>query len=142
WAIFVAAAGVVAAVCVAILRPFANVIAWSAVLAILCYPVQMALVRRTGRVGLSAFLTSIIAVFACLVPLLALMGVAVNECVALAHSFPASFPHGAVARASALIARIGRPVGLDQATIASWTQQRLGDLGGGAAKSTLTIATG
>ena len=38
WAIFVAGAGIVAAVCVAILRPFANVIAWSAVLAILCYP--------------------------------------------------------------------------------------------------------
>jgi predicted PurR-regulated permease PerM len=62
WAIFVAAAGVVAAVCVAILCPFANVIAWSAVLAILCYPRQEALVRRTGRAALSACLTSIVTV--------------------------------------------------------------------------------
>ena len=59
WAIFVAAAGIVAAVCVAILRPFAHVIAWSAVLAILCCPLQEALVRRTRRVALNAFVTSI-----------------------------------------------------------------------------------
>jgi hypothetical protein len=59
---FLAAASVLAALCGAMLRPFANVIAWSAVLAILCYPLQEALVRRTGRVALSAFLTSIVTV--------------------------------------------------------------------------------
>jgi predicted PurR-regulated permease PerM len=84
WAIFVAAAGIVAALCVAILRPFASVIAWSAVLAILCYPLQEALVRRTGRVALSALLTSLVTVLVCLVPLLVLAGVAVNEYAALA----------------------------------------------------------
>ena len=40
WAVFLAAASVVAALCVAMLRPFANVIAWPAILAILCYPLQ------------------------------------------------------------------------------------------------------
>jgi predicted PurR-regulated permease PerM len=94
WAIFVAAAGSVAAVCVAILRPFANVIAWSAVFAILGYPLQEALVRRTRRVALSALLTSLITVLVCLVPLLVLAGVAVNEYAALA---PRSFQDGAFA---------------------------------------------
>jgi len=142
WAIFVAAAGIVAAVCVAILRPFTNVIAWSAVLAILCYPLQEALVRRTGRVALSAFLTSTVTVLVCLVPLLVLAGVAVNECVALAHSFPRPFQDGAVTRASALIARITRPVGLGEATVVTWLEQRLGDVARGAGHFDITIATG
>ena len=87
-----AAAGTCAAVCVAILRPFAHVIAWSAVLAILCYPLQEALVRRTRRVALSALLTSLTTVLVCLVPLLVLAGVAVSEYAAFA---PRSCQHGA-----------------------------------------------
>jgi predicted PurR-regulated permease PerM len=142
WAIFVAAAGIVAAVCVAILRPFANVIAWSAVLAIVCYPLQEALVRRTGRVALSAFLTSIVAVAVWLVPLLVLAGVAVNECIAFAHSLSHSFQDGAVTRASALIARITRPVGLGEPAIAAWVDQRLSGVARGAGQYTITIATG
>ena len=70
WAIFAAAAGIVAAVCVAILRPFAHVIAWAATRAILSDPLQQKLVERTGRVAVSALLTSVVAVLACLVPLL------------------------------------------------------------------------
>lgn len=35
WAIFATAAGIVAVICAAILRPFAHVIAWAATLAIL-----------------------------------------------------------------------------------------------------------
>jgi hypothetical protein len=40
WAIFIAAAVIVAGLCVAILRPFAHVIAWAATLAIVCDPLQ------------------------------------------------------------------------------------------------------
>jgi predicted PurR-regulated permease PerM len=142
WAIFVAAAGIVAAVCAAILRPFANVIAWSAVLAILCYPLQEALVRRTGRAALSAFLTSIITVLVCLVSLLVLAGVAVNECVALAHSFPRTLQDGAVTRASALIARMTGPIGLGESAVVTWVEERLSDMARGAGQYTITIATG
>ena len=142
WAIFAAAAGIIAAVCAAILRPFASVIAWSAVLAILCYPLQDALVRRTGRVALSAFLTSIITVFVCLVPLLVLAGVAVNECVALFHSFPRSLPDGAVTRASALIERMTGPIGPGESTVVTWVEERVNDMARGAGHYTITIAAG
>src|SRR4249920_4218050 len=83
WAVFLGAASVVVYVCLSILRPFAGVIAWSAVLAIICYPVHEWLVRKTGRVALSAFITSVLAVLAFVVPLLAIGGMALNECVAL-----------------------------------------------------------
>ena len=56
WTIFLGAASAVVYVCLSILRPFASVIAWSAVLAIICYPVHDWLVRKTGRVALSAFI--------------------------------------------------------------------------------------
>lgn len=52
WAIFIAATVIVAGLCVAILRPFAHVIAWAATLAILGYPLQQKLVERTGRVAM------------------------------------------------------------------------------------------
>ena len=139
---FLAAAGIVVTVCVAILRPFANVIAWSAVLAILCYPLQEALVRRTGRVAVSALLTSMVTVLVCLVPLLVLAGVAVNESVALAHSFPRSFQDAAVTRASALIGRIARPVGLGEPAVVAWVEQRLSDTARGAGQYSITIAAG
>jgi predicted PurR-regulated permease PerM len=56
WVIFVGAASLVVYLCLSILSPFASVIAWSAVLAIICYPVHDWLVRKTGRVALSAFI--------------------------------------------------------------------------------------
>jgi predicted PurR-regulated permease PerM len=142
WAIFVAAAGSVAAVCVAILRPFAHVIAWSAVLAILCYPLQEALVRRTRRVALSALLTSSATVLVCLVPLLVLAGVAVDECAGLAHSFPRSFQAEAVTRGSALIARITGPVGPGEPAVATWVEQHLGEMARGAGQYAIAIANG
>jgi predicted PurR-regulated permease PerM len=138
-AIFVAAAGIVAALCVAILRPFAHVIAWSAVLAILCYPLQEALVRRTRRVALSAFLTSLVTVLVCLVPLLVLVGVAVKEYAALA---PRPFHDGAVTRASALIARITGPLGLGEPAVVTWVEQHLGDMARDAGQYAITIANG
>jgi len=58
WAIFATAAGIVAVICAAILRPFAHVIAWAATLGTLCDPLQQKLVERTGRAGVSAFITS------------------------------------------------------------------------------------
>ena len=64
WAVFLAAAGVVLALCLLILRPFFGVLAWSTVLAITCYPIHHKLVRRTGRVALSAVVTSALMVLA------------------------------------------------------------------------------
>jgi hypothetical protein len=58
WVIVLGAASGVLYVGRSILRSFANLIAWSAVLAIIRYPLQQRLVQRTGRVAHSAFITS------------------------------------------------------------------------------------
>jgi predicted PurR-regulated permease PerM len=144
WAIFLAAASVVGGVCVAILRPFANVIAWSAVLAVLCYPLQQRLVRRTGRVALSAFMASVVTVLACVVPLLAVGGIAVNECVALGHSLQHAFQAEGepLTRAAAVWARITGSVGLGEAAMPAWIQQHMTELVRGAGQYTVTIAAG
>ena len=144
WTMFLAAASVVAALCVAMLRPFASVIAWSAVLAILCYPLQQRLVRRTGRVALSAFITSVLTVLACVVPLLVLGGIAVNEGVALGHSLPRGFQAEGepLTRAAALLARISAHVGLADAAITRWAEQHISDLVSRAGEYTVTLAGG
>lgn len=142
WTIFVAAAAVVTGVCVAILRPFANVLAWSVVFAILCYPLQQALVRRTGRVALSAFITSVVTVLACVVPLLVLGGVAVNECMALVHSWgPLAREGGPVSRVATVLAGLTGPVGISDAAIRTWIDQHMSEMARGAGQYTLTVAT-
>jgi predicted PurR-regulated permease PerM len=139
-----AAAGIVAGLCIVILRPFANVIAWSAILAIVCYPVQRRLVRRTGRVALSAFITSVLTVVACVVPLLVLGAIAVNECVALAHSLPSAFQVDgrALTRAAAVVAPITRRVGLGDAAVARGIEDHISDIVRGAAQYTIPLASG
>jgi predicted PurR-regulated permease PerM len=128
WAIFIAAAVIVAGLCVAILRPFAHVIAWAATLAILCYPLQQKLVERTGRVAVSALITSVVTVLVCLVPLLLLAAVAVNECIGLARAMQPS--------------RIAWPGGLGGPAIVTWIEQHVSDVVRGAGQYTITIANG
>lgn len=128
WAIFLTAAGLIAAVCVAILRPFAHVIAWAATLAILCDPLQQKLVARTGRVAMSALITSVAAVLVCLVPLLLLGAVAVNECLGLARAAQPS--------------RIVWPTGPLGPAVVTWIQAHATDVIRGAGQYTVTIANG
>jgi len=127
WAIFIAAAVIVAGLCVVILRPFAHVIAWAATLAILCYPLQQKLVERTGRVAVSALITSVVTVLVCLVPLLLLAAVAVNECIGLAR---------------AMQPRLAWPAGLGGPAVVTWIEQHLSDVVRGAGAYTITIANG
>ena len=128
WAIFIAAAVVVAGVCAAMLWPFAHVIAWAATLAILCEPLQRKLVERTGRVAVSALITSVVTVLVCLVPLLLLGGVAVNECIGLAR---------AVQRSQvAWLAGLGGPA------VVTWIEEHVSEVVRGAGRYAITIANG
>jgi predicted PurR-regulated permease PerM len=144
WAIFVGAAGIVAAVCVAILRPFVGVIAWSAVLAIICHPIHEWLVRKTGRLALSAFITSVAAVLAFVVPLLAMGGIAVHESVALGRSSANAFQAGdePLKRVASGLASVTGRMGLDQATITAWIHQHISEWAGSAGHYTVSVAAG
>ena len=144
WTMFLATASFVTALCAAMLRPFANVIAWSAVLAILCYPLQQRLVRRTGRAALSAFITSVLTVLACVAPVLVLGGIVAKEGAALQHSLPRGFPPGGepVTRAAAILAGITAPVGLDDAVTTRWLERQKSDLANRAGDFAVTLVGG
>jgi predicted PurR-regulated permease PerM len=144
WVIFLAAASGAAYVCLSILRPFASVIAWSGVLAIICYPVHQSLVRKTGHVAVSAFMTSVLAVLAILIPLLGLAGIAVNQALALGHSPRGAFQpgDGPLQRMWAAFDGIAGRAGVDQATIADWIQQHIADWGQRLGQYTVSFAAG
>jgi predicted PurR-regulated permease PerM len=145
WVMFVGGASAVAYVCVSILRPFASVIAWSAVLAIVCHPVHHRLVRRTGRPALSAFLTSMLTVLACVLPVLLLGGIAVNQCVALGDSLSRTL-NGHAEPLSRVAAPAGwwitTHLGLDSAAIGTWFQRHISELAGSVGRYSVSIVTG
>ena len=91
WTIFLAATAVILYLCLLIVRPFLNVIAWSSVLVITFYPVHQRLVRKTGRVSLSALVCSVMVVVAFVIPLLFLTAVAVDQLAALGASLQQMF---------------------------------------------------
>jgi predicted PurR-regulated permease PerM len=144
WVIFIGAAAAIAYLGFLILRPFAAVMAWSAVLAIICYPVHQRLLRKTQRLALSAFITSMLAVIACVVPLLLLASIAVKECVAFGQAL-----QDALNGQGELLSRVLGPatwltthLGLDGATTSAWIKPHIGDLAGGVGRSIVSIATG
>ena len=144
WVIFLGAAGAVVYLCLSILRPFAAVIAWSAVLAIICYPLHHRLVGKTGRVTLSALITSILTVVAFVIPLLLLGAIAVRECVALAHSWQVALNGEGepLSKFAAPAAWISSHLGMDEAAIRAWLQPHISDLASSVARYTVSIASG
>ena len=62
--------------CWLMVRPFAGILAWSAVLVIVFYPVHQRIVKKTQRPALSALLSCVLVILTILVPV-ALMTIAV-----------------------------------------------------------------
>ena len=144
WVIFLAAAAFVAWLCASILRPFANVIAWASILAILCYPLHQRLVRRTGRVALSAFITSVVTVLTCVVPLLLVGAAAAHEMITLGQSLPGTLPSGTepLARSAEVLSRMAARVGFSEASMRAWLEPHVGELASRAGQYAMAIATG
>jgi predicted PurR-regulated permease PerM len=144
WVTFVAAAAFVTWLCVEMLRPFANVIAWASILAILCYPLHQRLVRRTGRVALSAFITSAVTVLACVLPLLAAGGIVASELSAAGQSPPGTVAARTepLARAADVLLGLAARVGLSEASLRQWIEPHLSELAARGGQYAVTIATG
>jgi len=142
WTIFLGATAAAVYLCLLILRPFFTVIAWSVVLAIAFYPVHRRLERRTGRLSLSAFITSTLVVLAVVVPLVLIAGIAVNQLQALGDSLHEAFSDqgGAAGRAAAAFTSLTRRLGLGDDAIRAWASQHAGELARGAGQYTLSIA--
>jgi predicted PurR-regulated permease PerM len=144
WSVFVAAAGVVVYLCLLILRPFFGVVAWSTVLAIACYPLHERLVRRSGRVARSAFITTALMVLAVLVPLVFIGGVAVNQLLIVGDSLRQAFldPDGISRRITAALAPLTRQLGVDPDAIVAWASAHASEWVAGAGQYTMSAAAG
>jgi len=141
WSFFVFAAGLVVYLCLLMLRPLFNVIAWSAVLAITCHPVHQRVMRSTGRVGLSASITSILVVLAVLVPLVFIAGTAVGQLLALGDWLQDAFRNqNGGGPAAPVLAWLTRHFPFDAEAIGIWFREHASELARGAGEYTLSIA--
>jgi predicted PurR-regulated permease PerM len=143
WTIFLGATAFIVYLCLRILAPFLNVIAWAAVLAITFYPLHRDLRQRLRRPALSALVCSAVVVVAFLIPLLFIVGVAVDQLLALGQSLQREF-----ADQNAFMATpVGRAyewgmarVGLDNKAVIDWATQNASAVAGVVAGYTVAIA--
>jgi predicted PurR-regulated permease PerM len=129
--------------CLRILAPFLNVIAWAAVLSITFYPLHRDLRQRLRRPALSAVLCSAVVVVAFLIPLLFIVGVAVDQLLALGQSLQKEFADQTAFRATP----VGRAyewvtarMGLDTKAVIDWATQNASAVAGVVAGYTVAIA--
>ncbi|RPI51899.1 MAG: AI-2E family transporter [Acidobacteria bacterium] len=144
WTIFLGATALIVYACLLILKPFLDVIAWSAVLAIAFYPVHQRLVRKTGRVALSAFVCSVLVVGALLIPLMFITGLAINQLMHLRdylqETFKEGFSLGATEPLRSTFEWTSRRLGFDFTQFGDWIAQHANELGRVIAEHSLTIA--
>jgi predicted PurR-regulated permease PerM len=144
WVILLAAAAIVAYLCLLILLPFLNVLAWSSVLAIAFYPVHSQLALKIGRPSLSAFLSSMLVVFVIIIPLLFLSGLAVDQFLTLRNYLQEYFKEGFDVSAIGPLRRvyewIGTRLGLDARQVMAWLSQNASEVGRVTATYSLTLA--
>jgi len=146
WTFFLCATAAVVYVCLLILGPFVNVLAWSSVLAIAFHPVHRYLVQKTGRVSLSALISSTLVVVVILIPLLLMTGLAVTQLLALKDYVQETFKDGFDLSTIAPVRRayewIAPRLGLEPPVVAAWITQHLTSLAGLIAEKSLTMAAG
>jgi predicted PurR-regulated permease PerM len=144
WTIFLGATALVVYVCVLILGPFVNVIAWSSVLAIAFHPLHRYLVGKTGRVTLSAVISTVIVAVTIMLPLLFIIGVAVNEFLALREYLQQSAAEGNPIPAIEPLRRaadwLNARFGVDAAVVMTWIEQHASELGRVTAEYSLALA--
>jgi predicted PurR-regulated permease PerM len=133
----------IVSLCLLVLYPFADVIAWSAVLAIAFHPVHLRLVQHTGRVTLSALICSVLVVMVILMPALFLTGLAINQYLALRDYLQelskAGFDPSTIAPLRQISEWLAR-MGLNATAIMGWVAQYAGELGRATAGYSLAIA--
>ena len=129
--------------CLLVLYPFADVIAWSSVLAIAVHPVHVRLVQYTGRVTLSALISSVLVVMVILMPALFLTGLAINQYLALRDYLQelakAGFDPSTIAPLRQISEWLAR-MGLNATAIMGGVAQYTGELGRATAGYSLAIA--
>jgi len=131
--------------CWLMLKPFANVLAWAAVLVIFFYPVHRRLVERTRRPATSALLSSLFVIVIILLPLALITFAVVNEMAGVLQNLQASAatlinPNSPVI--GRLIAWLGQYVDVEQLSSQQFLLERLKGLSGTIMGSTLGFVGG
>lgn len=146
WTFFLCATAAVVYVCLLIMGPFANVLAWSSVLAIAFHPLHHYFVRKTGRVSLSALITSVLVVVAILIPLVLITGLAVTQLLSLRDYVQETFKDGFELSTIAPVRQanewVAQRLGLEPPVVVAWLTRHLTDLGSLLASNSLTMAAG
>ena len=143
WTIFLGATAFVVYLCLQILRPFLNVIAWAAVLAITFHPLHRDLRRRLGRPTLSALFSSALVVVTFVIPLLFVVGVAVDQLLAVGNSLQRRFSDPNALLATPLgraYEWISARLGLNADAVVAWGTQNVSAVAGALAGYTVQIA--
>ncbi len=100
--------------------------------------------RKTGRVALSAFISSALVVVAVVIPLLSMAGLAINQFVALGNLVQQRFADEGALSAAGPFGRAYQwltiRLGFDTATVAPFLQQNANELGQMVAQYTMTVA--
>ncbi len=142
WTVFLGATALVLYLCLLILGPFLNVIAWSSVLAIAFHPVHRYLVRTTGHVALSAVLCSALVIVTILIPVVFVASVAIDQALAL-RDYLQQTPTDAMA-ALEPVRRVMDSVtgrfGIDAAAVVDWVRENASQLFQVSAGYSLAIA--
>jgi predicted PurR-regulated permease PerM len=142
WTVFLGATAVVVYLCLRIVSPFLNVIAWSSVLAITFYPLHAFLVRATGRVSLSALICSALVVIAFVIPLLFMVGLAIDQSLALGKSVQQTLTDAPTTATPLEEAYrwLSRRLGLDAAAVSTWLQQHASEVASAVAEYSIVVA--
>jgi len=143
WTIFLGATAFIVYLCLRILGPFLNVIAWASVLAITFHPLYRDLRQRLKWPALSALLSSAVVVVAFLIPLLFVVGVAIDQLLALGNSLQSTFAD----QTTFMATPVGRAyewvtarLGLDTKAVVDWGTQNASAVAGALAGYTVAIA--
>ena len=145
WAAFLAVIAWVTYLCLRILSPFLNVIAWSSVLAITFHPFHQYLARKTGHAAFSALIASALVAVAFVIPLLFVAGLAIDQFLALGESFQRTFTSDGGVDPTTTWGQayewLTRRLGIDASAITVWVRQHATELTRVAAQYAVAIAT-
>jgi predicted PurR-regulated permease PerM len=147
WIILMVATAIAAWLCWKLIQPFASVLVWSGILALLFHPLQRRLAARLGRKSVAAGLTVLIVFLTAIIPVGLVSAALVAEIGEFVATAPARFQalledpaYGG--RIRELLERIDTRIGLRDRLTPEALQDHLGAVGQSLLKGTFNIVGG
>lgn len=144
WTVFLGATALVVYLCLRILQPFVGVLAWAIVLSTIFHPVYRWLVRRMGRPGLSALVTTLLVALVVAGPVASLVALVVDQVLALRGAAqqvlgPSGEP---ISPAGQVLAWLSSTLQMDAEALLAWVTEHASGLAQATGSFTVSIAAG